>query len=301
MPKTIVAVAIGAAQLPTTITSNATIPSWARKYINGCIGAFPHTLGTDYVIDYRQCPASQLGTSVFTNALQADYIVCLSTTVLIAAAHAYPDTAANPTPIIGMCSNPQQYGFHNQTNVCGVSAGRSGDAHQGYRHLLRTVQPAFASATVLSDPTYTPSTDSVTDIHNGGDQPHIVNVSAPADVQNWINGANAGDAVLLLPVDWMFGAAPDIIGWASNCDVLDFWFVSDWVKPSPNQSAFGGYGVPQEASGVYLAQQLNSWWLGLGNPGWAHVPQNQRAWQASQTRANSAHVALNAHGPKIVP
>jgi hypothetical protein len=35
------------------------------------------------------------------------------------------DTAANPTPIIGMCSHPEKKTFKSQTNVCGVSAGRS--------------------------------------------------------------------------------------------------------------------------------------------------------------------------------
>src|SRR6516165_4306191 len=236
MPQTIVAVAIGTAQPPTRITSNATIPSWARKYINGFIGAFPHTLGanSDYVIDYRQCPADQLlpsatGPGLFTNALQADYILCLSTTVLRAAAQAYPDTDANSPPIIGMCSHPEKEKFKAQKNVCGVKAGRSDDAPDAYRRLLDTVvDPPLNSATVLSDNSYTPSTDGVTNIHNGGDHPTVANVSNPNDVKNWINGANAGEGVLLLPVDWMFGAATDIIGWASNRNVLDFWLVTDW-------------------------------------------------------------------------
>jgi len=298
MPQTIVAVAIGTEQPPTRITSNATIPSWARKYINGFIGAFPHTLGTDYVIDYRQCPAAQLNT-LFTSNLQADYILCLSTTVLLTAA-----ALVAIKPIIGMCSHPENYPFGNQNNVCGVSAGRSDDADHAYRNLLRTLDPNLPTATVLNDPNYPPSTDSVQSIHNGGNHPNVVNVSDPTAIQNWItNNANAGSGVLLLPVDWMFGAAQDIIGWTSRKKVLDFWLVTDWVQQAPTLSAFGGYGVPQEKSGHYLAQQVEAIWNGhRPSPVWRTVPQSEREWKASQTRATSAGVTLNQHGgPVIVP
>src|SRR5262249_11727742 len=54
------------------------------------------------------------------------------------------DTTANPTPIIGMCSHPEKKTFTSQTNVCGVSAGRSDDAHHAYR--LRPRPPPLAPA-----------------------------------------------------------------------------------------------------------------------------------------------------------
>ena len=104
----------------------------------------------------------------------------------------------------------------------------------------------------------------------------------------------------------MFGVAPQIIGWATGHNVLDFWLVTDWVQPSPSASAFGGYGVPQETSGSYLAQQVDAIWNNdWPNPVWLPVPQYERAWKASQTRALGAAKNLNnngpPNGPEVVP
>ena len=299
MPQTIVAVAIGQANRQVTIGA-LPLPSWVRRYINGFVAAFPHNLGTDYVIDYRQCPAAQLGASVFTNQLQADYIICMSTPVVRQAAQAYP--AATQMPIIGMVSRPQDEAFSNQANVCGVSAGRSGDAHLAYRRLLDTVNPHLGTATVLNDPNHSPSQDSLADIHAAGHHPNVINVSNPDDVAHAINGANTGTGMLLLPVDWMFGAAPAIIGGASTANVLDFWFVSDWVQANPAPSAFGGYGAPQETCGGYLAQQVDAIWNGgWPNPVWLSVQHQDRVWMTSQTRAANANVQLNPNNPPAGP
>ena len=300
---TIVAVAIGQRYQQATINAPGNIPAWARKYINGFVNGFPHTLGTHYTIDYRECPAATLSTQVFTSGLQADYILCLSTTVVREAARIYP--ASTRKPIIGLVSRPQHEAFHNQANVCGVSAERSDDARNAYGNLLDTVNPALTQATVLHDPNYTPSRDSLQQIQPAYN-PTVVQVQNPADVQNAINAANAGSGVLLLPVDWMFASAPAIVGWASNQAVLDFWFATDWVVQSSNASAFGGYGVPQETCGHYLAQQLDVTWNGRWpNPAWVHVKPRDRVWMASQTRANNAGVRLNTNppprGPVIVP
>ena len=299
MPKTVVAVAIGTTyrQANPVISSSATIPSWARKYINGFISVSPPTLGTDYVIDYRECPAADLKKNVFTNQLQADYILCFSTTVVSAAAQVYPQTSN--TQIIGIVSHPEEYFFQNQGNVCGASPERSDDAQKAYENLLNTVSPALDQATVLHDQNYPPSIDSLNNIQRVHGPP-VVPVT-PANIQAAINNAE-GSPVLFLPVDWMFGLAPTIIGWASNLNVLDFWFVTDWVVPSPNQSAFGGYGVSQQTSGVYLGQQFAALFKGQNpSPKWKHVQQNDRTWSASQTRATNAGVELNNDGPQIVP
>ena len=308
MPRTIVAVAIGATYKQRPINNPNNIPAGVRKYVNGfvngdgVVNGFPYVLGNDYTIDYRECPEAQLGTSVFTNQLQADYILCFSTTVVIAAAGAY--SAATNKPIIGIVSRPQNYSFYHQQNVCGVSAERSDDAQAVYRNFLNTVSPALNQATVLSDPNYSPSQDSLQKIQQVYDPP-VVYVSTPTDVQNAINNAVAGSGVLLLPVDWMFGSANAIIGWAINRPILDFWFVTDWVMQTPNPSAFGGYGVSQETSGAYMGQQCAVTWNGSWpNPAWMHV-KNHRTWLASQTRAaqnpNYPNVTLNPVNPPAGP
>jgi hypothetical protein len=102
--------------------------------------------------------------------------------------------------------------------------------------------------------------------------------------------------------DCILSAAPTIIGWASTRSVLDFWFVTDWVQPAPTQSAFSGYGVPQETCGHYLAQQVDVIWKGgWPNPRWLPVPHQGRVWSASQTRANNANVQLNPNNPPNGP
>jgi hypothetical protein len=303
MPRTIVAVAIGATYKQILINDPNNIPAWVRKYVNGfvngdgAINGFPHVLGTDYTIDYRECPAPQLGT-LFTNQLQADYILCFSTTVVIAAAQAYP--AATNRPIIGNTSHPENYPFGHQGNVCGVSAERSDDALDVYRNFLNTVNPALNQATVLHDQNYGPSRDSLQKIRQVYNPP-VVNVSIPTDVQNAINNAVPGSGVLLLPVDWMFGSANAIIGWAINRQILDFWFVTDWVVRTPTPSAFGGYGVSQATTGAYMGQQCAVTWNGnWPNPAWMHV-QHHRTWWASQTRAAQANLVLNPNNPPHGP
>jgi hypothetical protein len=299
MPRTIVAVAIGATYKQVLVNNPNNIPGWVRKYINGFVNGFPHTLGNDYAIDYRECPAAQLGALVFTKQLRADYVLCFSTTVVVAAAQAYP--AATNKPIIGIVSRPQNQPFFHQANVCGASAERSDDAQKAYGNLLNTVNPALNQATVLNDPTYGPSQDSLQKIQQVYNPP-VVNATTPTDVQTAINQAVPGSGLLLLPVDWMFGAADDIIQWATNRPILDFWFVTDWVVPSPNPSAFGGYGVSQQTSGHYLAQQLAITWNGnWPNPAWVHVKPNDRTWSASQTRAVQANVILNPNNPPNGP
>jgi hypothetical protein len=305
MPQTIVAVAVGPLYSQVNINNN-NIPAGVRKYINGFVAAFPPTIGAEYVIDYRECPAANLDTQVFTNALQADYILCLSTRVVMAAAAAYPE--ATNKPIIGIVSRPENYFFKNQTNVCGVSAERSNDARFAYRKLLDTVNPALVQATVLCDPNYAPSQDALQDIRQViNPDPPAVGVQNATDVQNAIGQAPAGSPILLLPVDWMFGSAPNIIQWAINRPVLDFWFVTDWVAQTPVSSAFGGYGVSQEVSGRYLADQLHIYWRSgrSPNPPWTRVHPNDREWKASQTRATAAGTTLNTQspprGPVIVP
>lgn len=294
--KTIVAVAIGPTYQQVSINDPNNIPTGVRRYINGFVSGFPHALGTDYTIDYREAPKADLNGQVFSGA---NYLLCLSTSVLRAAAPVVGQ------PIVGICSHPERETFSNQANVYGVSPERSDDAKDAYERLLKTVNPALPQdqVVVLHDSNYTPSEDGLDKIKQAYPHAQDRNVHSPNDVKNVIANASPKTGVLLLAVDWMFGSARDIIGWASNKGALDFWLVTDWVVPTSNASAFGGYGVPQERSGRYLAPQLDAIWNGgQPNPRWKHVQPNDRVWKASQTRANQASVSLNTNnGPVIVP
>jgi hypothetical protein len=306
--KTIVAVAIGKGPnvQHATIISLGTVPTWARPYIGGIITGLRnkgHNIGTDYTIEYYDSPQSSLNT-VFITGLVADFIVCLSTTVMRAAAAKY---ASAPPKIIGIVSHPEVEDFSNQPNVCGVRAKRSQAAHDCYQKLLNSFSPPLNTATVLHATTYDPSKDSIKKLDDAGDSPTVVRVSNLNDVQSAIGGMAQGTGVLLLPVDWFFGAAMDIIGWARTQKVFDFWSVTDWVK-SDTSGAFGGYGVPQVTSGIYLAEQLHKAWnAGLPNPVWLPVRNSDFEWKVSQAVADDVGggVTLNTsgtpNGPVIKP
>src|SRR5215218_1088826 len=239
-PKIVQAVAMGPTLTPNVrIDATHPVPPGTRKYIDGFItGMAPRVLGTDYVIDYRECTVNDFGT-VFPPGLAAEYILCLSTRVVLAAAQAYPPPS--PKQIIGIVSQPKGLLPGNvRSRAFGASAGRINDARFAYRSLLNSVTPALTDAdvTVLHDNTYAPSVDALNDIQEPYDPTRVIAVHNPTEVVNAINNTippNSG--VLLLPVDWMFGSATQIIQAAINRPVLDFWLITDRVVPTP-PSAF---------------------------------------------------------------
>lgn len=302
MASTILAVAIGETDKTVRINSTA-IPSGVRRYISGLISGLTargKSIGdaSDYVIDYRECTAPRLETFVFNSTLRADCIFCMSTTV-VRRADNFTKQHSLQTPIVGIVSDYQRESFGG--NVCGVSAQRSQQARQCYEHLLRTVVPGLNKAYVLHDPNYDPSKDSLRNI-TGGHHPDVVNVSSPSDIQREIGNMPQGSGLLLLPVDWFFGAAEHIIGWARAQKLLDFWPVTDWVRSTP-PSAFGGYGAPQERCGELLAERVASVWDGtMPARLWVHVDSSDFVWRASEAVARALGVTLSSapNGPEHV-
>jgi hypothetical protein len=152
MPQTVVAVAVGPMYSQVNINNN-NIPAGVRKYINGFVAAFPPTIGAEYVIDYRECPAATL-IRKYSQTLCKRITSC----VFDQSGHGRRWSVsrgyhADHWHRLG----PENY-FSKSNDVCGASAERSNDARFAYRK-LDTVNPALVQATVLYDPNYAPSQD----------------------------------------------------------------------------------------------------------------------------------------------
>jgi hypothetical protein len=301
MPKTILAVAIGDSRKSKAINNSAPATlNGVRPYIGGLINGLsklpvPNTkpvrnyqIGTDYVIDYRECDLDQLNRT-FTSA---DVIFCMSTRVVRAAA-----SYNSSIPIVGIVSNPRHEGFLNK-NICGISGKRSQEARHCYDRLKMTTVPNLKDENVyvLHDASYGPSKDSLETIRGGKHDPRVAYVS-PSNIEDVIKDLTPGWGLLVLPVDWFFGAAPDIISWARAKGLVDFWSVTDWVQRTL-PSALGGYGVPQQRCGELLAERV-AYVLPSGaipRPEFTDVDINSDVvWKASDAAAAELGIILDSH------
>jgi hypothetical protein len=266
-PYTILAVAIGESLFtsPTLINSDPA-PSGVRPYIQGLINGLSYnkyTIGTDYSIDYWECPASQLDTffqsSPFQNLTASTSVFCMSTRVVTSALK-----YLNNIPIVGIVSD---YGGYTAPNLCGFSAKRFQSALDCYNNFLATVS-GLTTIYVLHDKDYPPSVKALATLPN-------IPPAQQVDVREKVNGVhndikkqldNAGipprtGGLLVLPIDRCFGAADNIINaWACSNSVPTFWPVTDWVESTAYPSALGGYGVDQELCGYRMADKLAYIW-----------------------------------------
>jgi hypothetical protein len=301
-PKTIRAVAISNNQTSRVINdANANTLRGVRPYIKGLIHRLDmlgYEIGNYYVIDYRECTAGQLANNLGGSP---DCVLCMSTTVLDAAVANVPSSI----PVIAIVSTPADY---PQNNVCGISGQRHQIAKRYYDRFLQTV-PALQTVYVLHKDNYGPSDKSLREIGGGSHTVpfHSAAVSSPyrdADIQAAINRiptqAQSGllTGLIILPADSFFGAAQNIINWAHNRGLGDFWPTTDLVRAS-SSSALGGYGVAQARCGEKLADQIAYIWLTGSvptNPRFTQVDTNQRngdvLWLASLGAAQQLNLTL---------
>ena len=316
MAKAIVAVAI--AETPRTITiKQENDMRQVRPYIPGLVKGLRSlglALGPDYQIVYRERPVDQLnaaGTfSVDNPAYPVDnptdpIIFCMSTTV-VGAAHDFTRTMPNPTPIVGVVSNPGREGFTRVRHICGVSARRSQTAGECFLRFLETV-PTLRTVHVLHKPNYPPSDEAIQLIDRVkpqgitvvkvGFQTYADLVAAfprlPTRDQN--NAAEEG--ILVLAVDVALGAAVEIIDTARAKKLPSFFPITDWVSKAV-PSALGGYGVSQTECGRLMAERVDYIWTHNNNTPpkrWRTAPSIE--WLASATAATELKITL----PDIVP
>jgi hypothetical protein len=281
MAKTILAVAIGSGQ-PQTISNDA--PTGVRPYIIGLINylktvtvpgtARKYQIGGDYFIDYREYPESELSDKDTRDAcftvksdLPQDYVIFgMSTTVVKEAANftwTKPDIK-----IIGVVSDPVGYGASG-TNVCGIIAKRV----QHARKYFDKFQDSVASGSrarirhvyLLNKKDYRPTEEAIKKIGPPPPLPNgvtvqVLNISDPDTIGSTIsNLTNRSGGLLILPADWFFGAANEIISAARAKELPDFWPLPDWATAAP-KNAFGGYGVSQDFCGREMGKKIAYIW-----------------------------------------
>jgi len=289
--KVIVAVAIGDPGRNKSISKGSpNSVTGVRPYIKGAMDRL-NAYGDNYAIEYRECANVAQLTATFTALPACDVVLCLSTTVVNVAIANLPNTSA----IVGMTSDTSR-----PANVTGVSAQRPQIARQLYVKFLQSLRDGLDNVYILHKAGYPPSDDSLHNIHDGIPVP----VGAPygqAEIRAAINGiaVDGQGGLLVLPVDYFFAYAPDIVGWAQSKGLPDFWPVHDWVDNTAS-SAFGGYGVSQFRCGQLLADLMHQIFLrpfpANPLPGFTvvHSPA-EFVWCVSDAVATRLHLKLGSN------
>jgi ABC-type uncharacterized transport system substrate-binding protein len=293
-----------------------------RPYIRGLVQGldeFNAQLGQDYVITFRQRDASNLA-GAFTNP-SADpmVVVCMSTTVVKAAASAFPPGTGQP--IVGMVSEPTAEGVGTTANTCGVNAKRSQSADNCFKRFMRTV-PTLTEVRVLHKANYGPSVRALSNVTTaaGNMNPPVtitpVTVTTAAQLKTELQNANlpqrdpdtqpATVGVQVLPVDVCLGNAQEIIDFVQGEKGLPVFFpVPDWVRPDAT-GALGAYGVPQRRCGMMMAEQVKAIWdnnntvpnFAAVNERWIPAPKTAFEFLASGPVADELNIKLKANIPR---
>jgi ABC-type uncharacterized transport system substrate-binding protein len=259
--RTILAVAVGEIELTVSINTSPP-PRYVRPYIKGLIAGLSNngqTIGTDYTIDYRECPVDKLDTYAFKN-VAADVIFCMSTRVVDHVRKKIKD----PPPIVGVVSDYSKY----KEGIYGFSAKRFQTALACYNAFTASV-PSLQSVYVLHDKDHGPSNEALKRLPTSVQKIYIDDKDTPipdAMTKAW-DKVTVYAGILVLPVDRCFGAADAINGWGIANNAPIFWPVTDWVYSTTSAnspSALGGYGVSQEHCGEVMGGQVAA--ILSGNP-----------------------------------
>jgi hypothetical protein len=293
--KTILAVAIGDANVDLPGINAYPPPARVRPYINGLINQLPG-IGADpgYIVNYYERPESQLD-ALFDAQHSPDVVFCMSVRVVQHAQPKYPATKL----IVGVVSD---HGPYNGTNVTGYSADRVVGAVYGYDAFWLTA-PDRTAVYVLHHSGHAPSVNALAKIRakypaHDPRAPNVVHVEEAlgTTITAQLNGAaipgTAG--VFVLPIDRCFGARQEIIDWQNANHVPTFWPVTDWVDTSAT-GAFAGYGVPQALCGARMGDKIQTYWAAGAIPPWEDCnPATDFKWIASGNTAAALGVGLGS-------
>jgi hypothetical protein len=252
----ILAVAIGDPANSRTIDSipALALPYQCRYYISGMVDQLmrqstQRLLGTDYVIDYQECYE---GAENLTLKANTALVLCMSTPVMNAA------VAANvQVPIVGVTSTPGNF----EGDVCGVNAQRTANPIKYYNHFQNDLG-AGATITLLNR-TGNPVSEACKTaiLQQGNPVPGVAEVAFPigTDPQqsiiaaiNNIKPVNAGDGLLVLPVDVFFGFAHKINTTAESRGMKVFWPAEEFARHHHSH-----YGSSQVVCGQNFGKQAD--------------------------------------------
>jgi ABC-type uncharacterized transport system substrate-binding protein len=241
-----------------------------RPYIRGLIDGLAHrkrVRGRDYDIEYRHRWYDDLKSrkAFEVKDKKFDLIYAMSTTVVRMAA---PVAKASKPAVPIVFPNVSDYGAEDLVKdgiATGFSARRSQTADECFEHLLATI-PTLKQVIVLHKKDYDPSDLALSLVQNAQEKMHknvkltTLEINTHEEIKEKFSKlpqqAPAETAMLVLPVDLFFGAAPMIIDLAHKINIPTFFPVTDWVK-TDTPSAFGGYGVPQRKCGERTAEHVD--------------------------------------------
>lgn len=279
--KRILAVAVG----PTTnvpIGAGFVARGQVRPYIEGLIAEMStrrHQLGTDYLIDYRQCEPQDLP-AVMADAVKQtnpDLIFPMSTSAVLAAM-----SATDSIPIVfPSISDPVADGVVMSCavpgrNVTGVRAMRTQTADDCLE-LFKATIPSLEEVIVLHKPEYGPVTRALPSLKAAATRSGVTltlrAVSSETEIQAELSKISqrlgkGGPAVgvLMPPDDLVLGTAKKLIKWAHDRGLPTFTCAPDWVTNDPS-SGVGGYGIPQRACGEAAAEYVHKILWNGASPG----------------------------------
>jgi hypothetical protein len=282
MTKQINAVAIGNVDAPVNhIYNGANLGPPMRQYIKGLVDGMQNTWHwtlsnaagpTNFFINYWEITEATLNTPGGpAQVFGGDVIFAMSSTV-VRYAQTYNGTLATAIPIVGIVSDPQQEGFYNDRHICGFSGQRHQSAAPVFRNFVQSVNPNLTRVVLLHKKNYNPSNQALGRIQAEASKPPQIQLvrlepTDPGEIAPLLNGlavqpANTG--ILVLPADMFFANAASIIDLAQNTGLgasgqklPTFFFATDWVLSSPQPSAFGACGVPQDTCGSKMADKVN--------------------------------------------
>jgi hypothetical protein len=296
-----------------------------RPYLRGLVQGLDELnerLGEDYVIHFRQRDAANLNAAAFRNPEGGPYvIVCMSTTVVKAAAAAFPPATAQP--IVGVVSEPVQEQVATTANLCGITARRVQTADNCFRRFVRAV-PTLTEVKLLHKAGYGPSDrarDKVQAAANAMRNPISISdvpVTTAAALMTALQSlpqrdleaeppAPATVGVLVLPVDVCLGHAQEIIDYVQQDRGLPTFFpVPDWVRPDAS-GALGAYGLSQRRSGALMAQQVKEIWdagdvvpnFATVNDRWIPASRHEFEFLVSTAVADELNIRLKRNIPRV--
>jgi ABC-type uncharacterized transport system substrate-binding protein len=304
------------------IATNADVdPTFVRPYINGLIaGLLPRKLGKDYDIWYRQILHSSNNGSFApgSDTVPNDLIFAMSLQVVQFAVQFTKNQRLPKTPIVfPSVSDPNYIGNPLPSNVAGINAQRSQTAGTCFADFLQTV-PTLQTGTVayLRCKNYGPSDDAEQMILGAAHQfPNVtlkaVDVTDQQDLKNQLSNLPACNGLQVLPIDFCFGAAGDIVDTVQGKkNIPTFFPIPDWVQPAaPQNPALSAYGVSQYNCGYLAANIVTQIAWGGVSPSAIGVQAALPAsfdWLVSQSAANGLNIQLDlknlqASGAQIVP
>ena len=298
--KTIVALAVGDPTFSRLIDHPSKFYG-VRPYVSGLVqglARLKRTLGTDYVIDYRQDWHVNIESGETFRGMQKPALIFAMSTAVTRAVGKH---AEHVKIVFPNCSEHEAEPLVKDKRATGFSARRTQNAGHCFDRFLKTV-PTLEEVIILYRPEYHVAATALNLATKAAESRGIkvrpLAVRSHSELERELSnlparapGAAAKLGVFVTPVDLLFAEMPWIIKWVQEIKNLPaFLPVTDWVP-----SGFGGYGVPQFTCGERTAKQVDQLvWPKSGSrfPPVLVASEKDFEWVVSEAAAKALGVTL---------